>query len=105
MTRVMAAAAAAGVALEINAQVDRLDLDDLHARRARAAGARLVISSDAHSAAAFGALRGGVNVGRPARLAADDLLKTRSVDDHRRSMRRHRFRPQINTDEHRQAQR
>ena len=35
MTRVIEAAAAAGVAMEINAQVDRLDLDDLHARRAR----------------------------------------------------------------------
>src|SRR5207248_3327668 len=34
MTQVIAAAAKAGVALEINAQVDRLDLDDLHARRA-----------------------------------------------------------------------
>jgi DNA polymerase (family X) len=90
MTRVIDAAAAAGVALEINAQIDRLDLDDLHARRARDAGARLVISSDAHSIAAFGALRWGVNVARRAWLTPDDVLNTRPVDDVRRGLRRGR---------------
>ena len=90
MTRVIDRAAAAGVALEINAQVDRLDLDDLHARRARDAGARLVISSDAHSAAAFGALRWAVNVARRAWLTPEDVLNTRSVDAFRRALRRAR---------------
>src|SRR5262249_22525355 len=37
-----------GVALEINSQPHRLDLNDSYARLARARGARLVISSDAH---------------------------------------------------------
>ena len=92
MTRVIDAAAKAGVALEINAQVDRLDLDDLHARRAREAGARLVISSDAHSAAAFGALRWGVNIARRAWLRPDDVLNTQSVEDFRRGLRRSRAR-------------
>ena len=105
MTRVIDAAAAAGVALEINAQIDRLDLDDLHARRARDAGARLVISSDAHSIAAFGALRWGVNVARRAWLSPEDVLNTRPVDDFRRGLRRGRRsnRPPMNvaTDEHR----
>ena len=64
MTRVIEAAAASGVAMEINAQVDRLDLDDLHARRARDAGVRIVISSDAHSTTALGNLRWGVTVAR-----------------------------------------
>jgi DNA polymerase (family 10) len=88
MTRVIEAAAAAGVALEINAQVDRLDLDDLHARRARDAGARLVISSDSHSTAAFGALRWAVNVARRAWLTPEDVLNTRPVEELRRSLRR-----------------
>ena len=56
MTQVIHAAAAAGVALEINAQIDRLDLDDLHARQARDAGARIVIDSDSHGTGGFGAL-------------------------------------------------
>ena len=90
MTQVIAAAAQAGVALEINAQVDRLDLDDLHARRARDAGARIVISSDSHSTAGFGALRWGVAVARRAWLAPDDVLNTRSVEDFRSKLRRNR---------------
>jgi DNA polymerase (family 10) len=87
MTRVIDAAAAAGVAMEINSQIDRLDLDDLHARRARDAGCRIVISSDAHSAAALGQLRWGVTVARRAWLSPDDVLNTRPVDEFRRGLR------------------
>ncbi len=90
MAQVIGAAAAAGVALEINAQVDRLDLDDLHARRARDAGARIVISSDSHSTAGFGALRWGIAVARRAWLTRDDVLNTRSVEDFRSALRRGR---------------
>jgi DNA polymerase (family 10) len=88
MTRVIEAAAASGVAMEINAQVDRLDLDDLHARRARDAGVRIVISSDAHSTTALGNLRWGVTVARRAWLTRDDVLNTRGVEDVRRLLRR-----------------
>ena len=88
MSRVIAAAAAAGVALEINAQVDRLDLDDLHARQARDAGARLVISSDAHATGGFTALRWGVAVARRAWLTPGDVLNTLDVDQFQRSLRR-----------------
>ena len=87
MTRVIDAAAAAGVAMEINSQIDRLDLDDLHARRARQAGCRIVISSDAHSAAALGQLRWGVTVARRAWLSPEDVLNTRPVDEFRRALR------------------
>lgn len=90
MTQVIHAAAAAGVALEINAQVDRLDLDDLHARRARDAGARIVISSDAHGTGGFGALRWAVTVARRAWLSAGDVLNTRTVDECTTSLRRSR---------------
>jgi DNA polymerase (family 10) len=90
MTQVIQAAASAGVAMEINAQVDRLDLDDLHARRAHEAGARLVISSDAHGTGGFGALRWGVTVARRAWLRPEDVLNTRSVEDVRSALRRRR---------------
>jgi DNA polymerase (family 10) len=88
--RVFAAAAAAGVALEINSQVDRLDLDDVHARLAHERGVRLIIDSDAHSPAALGALRWGVAVARRAWLQADDVLNTRPFDAFRASLRRNR---------------
>ena len=88
MTRVIRAAATAGVALEINSQVDRLDLDDLHAREAGEAGAKLVISSDAHGPAAFAALRWGVMTARRGWLRAADVINTQPLDALRASLRR-----------------
>ena len=90
MTRVIAAAAQAGVAMEINGQIDRLDLDDAHARQARDAGVRLVVSTDAHSATALGGLRWAVTVARRAWLTPADVLNTRAIDELRASLRRHR---------------
>ena len=87
---VFAAAAAAGVAMEINCQIDRLDLDDTHARLARDRGVRLVIDSDAHSPAALGGLRWGINVARRAWLEPQDVLNTQPVDAFRASLRRNR---------------
>ncbi len=90
LDEVFAAAAASGVALEINSQPDRLDLDDVHARRARERGVRLMIDSDAHSPAALGNLRWGVTTARRAGLEAADVLNTQSAGAFRASLRRHR---------------
>ena len=88
--RVFDAAAAHGVALEINSQPDRLDLDDVLARRARERGVRLMIDSDAHSPAALGNLRWGVTVARRAWLEPFDVLNTQPFRLLRASLRRHR---------------
>jgi DNA polymerase (family 10) len=88
--RVFAAAASAGVAVEINCQIDRLDLDDVHARAARDRGVQIIIDSDAHSPAALGALRWGVSVARRAWLQPDDVLNTRPLETFRSMLRRHR---------------
>ena len=88
--RIFAAAAAAGVALEINSQVDRLDLDDTLARRARERGVKLIIDSDAHSPAALGNLRWGTVTARRAWLQPDDVLNTLPLDEFKAALRRHR---------------
>ncbi len=49
MDAVIATAARTGTILEINAQPDRLDLTDAQVRRARDAGVKLAIDSDAHN--------------------------------------------------------
>jgi DNA polymerase (family X) len=85
---VIDAAARLGTALEINSQAHRLDLHDVHAKLARDRGVPLVISSDAHSRLAFGALRWGVMVARRAWLQPADVLNTRSFDDLRAALRR-----------------
>lgn len=88
--RVFAAAAATGVAVEINSQVDRLDLDDTHARLAQSRGVKLVIDSDAHSPAALANLRWGAMVARRAWLEDRDVLNTLPVDGFRAALRRNR---------------
>jgi DNA polymerase (family X) len=88
--RVFAAAADAGVAIEINCQIDRLDLDEIHARTARDRGVTLVIDSDAHSPAALGGTRWGVSIARRAWLEPDDVLNTRPLETFRSMLRRNR---------------
>jgi DNA polymerase (family 10) len=90
MEAVIEAAARHGVAIEINCQVERLDLNDVHAKLARDRGVPLVISSDAHSRRAFGRLRWGVMVARRAWLQPADVLNTRPFEAFRASLRRHR---------------
>jgi DNA polymerase (family 10) len=88
--QIVAAAAAAGVALEINSQVDRLDLDDSRARLAKERGVKIVIDSDAHSPAALGWLRWGTVTARRAWLEPSDVLNTLPLPAFRASLRRNR---------------
>jgi DNA polymerase (family 10) len=76
--------------MEINSQPDRLDLDDVHARRARKRGVRIVIASDAHSPVALGNLRWGIAVARRAWLQAADILNTQPLGELQSSLRRNR---------------
>jgi DNA polymerase (family X) len=83
-------AARNGVAMEINAQAHRLDLNDVHAKLAHEGGVRLVISSDAHSCRGLTALRWGVVVARRAWLEPGDVLNTLPFDRFRAGLRRNR---------------
>ena len=65
-----------GTALEINAYYDRLDLDDLHARRARDAGVKLVINTDAHATTHLAMMRFGVATARRGWVRKADVLNT-----------------------------
>lgn len=90
MERVLAAAAAQGVAVEINSQPDRLDLNDVYAKLAHEAGARLIVSSDAHSQTELDFTRWGVTVARRGWLTPADLLNTLPLAALRARLRRHR---------------
>lgn len=65
-----------GVILEINAYPDRLDLRDVDARMAKEMGAKLVISTDAHSAAQLELMKFGVFTARRGWIEANDLVNT-----------------------------
>lgn len=88
--RVIDAAKANGVALEINSQPHRLDLCDSHARLARDRGVTLVIDSDAHYVEALDYARWGVLTARRAWVTKDDVLNTRPLKEFRKSLRRNR---------------
>src|SRR5438132_238106 len=78
---VFAAARAHGKAVEINASPERLDLNDVHARRAAQAGVPLSISTDTHYLSELDNVDLGVAVARRAWLGREQILNTRSLDD------------------------
>jgi DNA polymerase (family 10) len=73
---VLQAAKAGGVAVEINASPSRLDLNDLHARRAKDLGIPITISTDAHAIPQLDYMRYGVAVARRAWLTPSEVLNT-----------------------------
>jgi DNA polymerase (family 10) len=86
--QVLRAAADHGVALEINAQPERLDLDDVQARAAHEAGVRLVISTDAHRVEDLGCMQYGVDQARRAWCEARHVLNTLPLPALRSALRR-----------------
>jgi DNA polymerase (family 10) len=74
MEALFKAAAESGVALEINAHPARLDLDDVHARRANELGIPISINTDGHSEADLDLLFYGVATARRAWLEAKDVI-------------------------------
>jgi DNA polymerase (family 10) len=76
----MRACAETGTALEINANPSRLDLDDVHARRAIELGCWLAIDTDAHAPDNFDLLQYGVATARRAWVTPDRVLNCLSLD-------------------------
>ncbi len=81
------AAARTGTFLEINANPWRLDLDDRHAAAAKAAGVKIVISTDAHSTRGLDVMRCGVLQARRAGLEKGDVANTRTLAGLRKLMK------------------
>jgi DNA polymerase (family X) len=77
LERVFAAAVETDTAVEINSQPDRLDLRDADARLAGERGARLVVSTDAHSARALDYASLGIGQARRAWLTKEQIVNTR----------------------------
>jgi DNA polymerase (family 10) len=81
LQRLIAAAAERGCFMELNANPDRLDLDDVHCKFAKEAGVQVAISTDAHWMDHLGYMRLGVNQARRGWLEAKDVLNTRGVEE------------------------
>ncbi|MFQ5612524.1 MAG: DNA polymerase/3'-5' exonuclease PolX [Anaerolineae bacterium] len=80
MEAILRAAAETGTMLEINAAPERLDLDEVHIRRAVTLGVNLIINCDAHHPDQFNNLRFGVATARRGWATAGQIANTRSID-------------------------
>ncbi len=78
---VLEAALRTGTMLEINANPDRRDLNELHARDAAAAGIPLVINCDAHRTGGFEVVRYGIATARRAWLTSSQIANTQAWAD------------------------
>ena len=79
--QVLQRAAALGVAVEHNASPARADLNDLHLRRARELGCKIVVDTDAHATEELDQMRYGITQLRRAWLTAGDVLNTLPTAD------------------------
>jgi DNA polymerase (family 10) len=73
LEEVTRAAADRGIMLEVNAQPERLDLNDVAIQAALRHGVRLAISTDAHAPAELGFMRWGVDQARRGWATAKDV--------------------------------
>jgi DNA polymerase (family X) len=83
-------AAATGIALEINADPHRLDLDWRMVRKARDGGAAISIGADAHSIAGLGYVESGIGMARKGWLGPEHILNSRPVGEFVANARRRR---------------
>lgn len=79
MERVISHASDVGCALEVNSQPDRLDLNDVHCKMAKEIGAKIAISTDAHSTDSLHNIRWGVGQARRGWLEANDVINSWSL--------------------------
>jgi DNA polymerase (family 10) len=85
---VLKAAADYGCFLELNAQPDRLDLDDVAVAAAKTHGVRIVVDTDAHSVGELGLMEFGVYQARRGGLEADDVANTRTLAQFQKLLKR-----------------
>ena len=81
MLRIVRKAKRNGCFLELDAQPDRLDLDDVHCRMARDEGVLVSIDSDAHGVGDFAHLQYGIGQARRGWLSPAEVLNARPLPE------------------------
>ncbi|QDU07894.1 DNA polymerase/3'-5' exonuclease PolX [Gimesia aquarii] len=77
-SEILKACADHGTMLEINAHPMRLDIDDIHAAKAKELGIPIVINTDAHSVKGLDVMQYGVYQARRAGLSKKDVANTKT---------------------------
>lgn len=76
MKAILRRASEEGIILELNAQPDRLDLNDIDCRMAKEAGVKISIATDAHSLWDLDRIENGIYQARRGWLEATDVVNT-----------------------------
>ena len=90
LDELFAACARTGTALEINGSPHRLDLPAEHVRRARQAGVKFAVDSDAHATVELGYPRYGAAVAQRGWLTTDDVINAWPLERLRAFLRKGR---------------
>jgi DNA polymerase (family 10) len=80
MEEIIKAAKNTGTYLEINAYPERLDLSDVHCRRAKEEGVLMAIDTDSHAALQLQLMKYGVMTARRGWLGKKDIINTLPVE-------------------------
>ncbi len=90
MERILDAAAAAGVALEVNGDPHRLDLDWRWHGAAMERGIRLAIDPDAHGPETLDYVDNGIGIARKGWVTREAVLNALPLEEFRKALRRYR---------------
>ncbi len=88
MEQILAKAKEYNIHLEINAQPERLDLTDIHAKMAKEMGVKMAINSDAHNIFSLRYMEYGINQARRGWCEKDDIINTRSLNQLKKVLKR-----------------
>ena len=88
LQKLMEAARERGCVLELNAHPERLDLTDDACKMAKDMGAKVVISTDAHSTSDLDLMRFGIDQARRGWLEPKDVINTQCLSELRKLLQR-----------------
>lgn len=88
MPQIMQAAAERGCFLELNANPERLDLNETYCKMAKESGVKVAISTDAHRPDGLQTMRFGVGQARRGWLESGDVLNTYKLNELQKFMKR-----------------
>lgn len=77
--KILSVAKEFGVVLEINSQPKRLDLNDINIRKAKQAGVKMAINTDAHHKTHFKFIKFGIGQARRGWAEKKDIINTQSL--------------------------
>ncbi len=80
MDEILKVAQETGTAIEINAYPLRLDMNDVHTKKAKERGVPIVISTDTHVVSQFDYMSYGISIARRGWLEKEDVLNTMKYD-------------------------